>query len=69
MNQWQRADLMQQRSKVSDKMMAHYDRCGICCGDAMNRREQPTCSDMQEFQAKLKEFDKQLAEAEAGSDA
>jgi len=69
MNQWERAELVRQRSKVSDKMTAHYDRCGICCDDAMNRRETPTCSEMQEFQVKLKEFDKQLGEAEAGSDA
>jgi hypothetical protein len=38
MERWEREDLIRQHSKLSEKMMEHYDRCSECCTDAVEQR-------------------------------
>ena len=61
MERWEREDLIQEHSKLSEKMMEHYDHCSQCCTDAMEQRG-ITCEVMKDFLSKCAAIRTQLGD-------
>lgn len=59
MHAWGRAELTEQYTKLSGKMMKHYERCHICYVDGVERRN-ATCKDMKDYLSKLAKIREQL---------